>query len=149
MLFRLAVPLVLVAGLVVACDSRDFEAEIAELQAALESAKEQVENSVTENETLNEQVAALEGQLEEAKSAGASALESVKGGLDEAATSAEDALNKLDVLADQGQDEVSEAAAALREDLSTLLERLQVAAADIDKKLGGDAGAEEAESASP
>ena len=60
----LAVPLALSLGLV-ACDSRDYDAEITDLQTQLEQAQTELEAQRTENQTLTGEVEELRTQAEQ------------------------------------------------------------------------------------
>lgn len=110
----LASPLVLALGLA-ACDSRDYEAEVATLSEELSATEAELESAVSENEQLQAELEELRAQADEAAAD------------EEAGEQAEQAAAEGDGGTDPAVDE------AIRGELQAMTEKLTVALTNLNE----------------
>lgn len=135
-----------------ACDSRDYEAEIADLETQLQEAEGQLQQAMSENETLSGQMTEMEAGGGEVSEGAAQAI----GEIQMMAQRTYDRLGALEREPDAPADQMEEAIAALREDVQGILDSVQTAGQELGVELeqaateGGEAAggaAQEAEGA--
>ena len=122
----------------VACDSRDYEAEIAGLETQLGESNTALEEMRQANQTLETEMEELRAQTEEA-TAGAAALgeeavETVRTQLESAlqtATQTVDRLAALEREPDAPAETRTEAVGVLREDVQGIVDSVQAAATEL------------------
>ena len=126
----------------VACDSRDYEAEIGELETQLGESNTALEEMRQANQTLETEMEQLRAQAEEA-TAGAGALgeeavETVRTQLESAlqtATQTVDRLAALEREPDAPAETRTEAVGVLREDVQGIVDSVQAAATELGLEL--------------
>jgi chromosome segregation ATPase len=119
-----AAPIALGLGLA-ACDSRDYEAEIAALQSDLESARSELQTAQGENEQLKTQMEELQAQAEQSGGAGQEAGGAIEGDLNRIVENANAALTSLTALETQAPDaDIS----GLRENVNQIMQAAQATA---------------------
>lgn len=121
---------------VAACDSRDYEAEIATLETELQDAETRLQEAMASNEELNAQLAELEG-------AGAEVPEEVQGQLSDAWTTAQRTYDRLGQIQEEPNVDptrMREAVLVLRTDLQQMMTNLQSAGEDLGVELEQGAG---------
>lgn len=133
---RLALSLPLVGLLALAaCDSRDYEAEMGELQTQLDQARSELEAARAENQTLSGEMEEMQTQMGEATeaagAAGGEALGEIEAQLNTVAQSASRSLEQLDQLAESGEQNVADAASGIREDLQAIVQSVHAAATSL------------------
>jgi chromosome segregation ATPase len=133
----LVLPLALTFGLA-ACDSRDYEAEIADLQSQLGEATTQLEAARSENESLNTELEELRTQAEQAGEAavnmGEDAAQQVQAQLETALQKASQTAERLAALErepDAPADKRTEAVSVLRSDVQEIVASLEAAAGKL------------------
>ena len=117
-----------------ACDSRDYEAEITELESQLQDAETRLQESLAANEDLNAQMAELEG---------GQVSETVQTELNEAYSTAQQTYERLGALErEPGADPqlIEEAVVVLREDIQAMMDSLQSAGQELGVQLEQGAG---------
>lgn len=139
----LVLPLALTFGLA-ACDSRDYEAEIADLQTQLGDATSQLEAARSENESLNTELEDLRAQTEQAGEAalstGGDVAQQVQTQLETAMDKASQTAERLAALErepDAPADKRTEAVGILRSDVQEIVASLQAAAGELGIDLQG------------
>jgi ElaB/YqjD/DUF883 family membrane-anchored ribosome-binding protein len=138
----------------VACDSRDYEAEMAEMETQLGQSNTALEEMREANQTLQTELEGLRAQSEEA-TAGAGnlseeAAETVRSELESAlftATQTVDRLAALERDPEAPAETRTEAVGVLREDVQGIVESVQTAAAELGLEL--QAAVEPAAGAAP
>ena len=139
-----------------ACDSRDYEAELAELQTQLGDANTSLETMQGENETLRTEMEELRAQAEEgaagAGSMGEEAAETVRSELESALEKASQTVDRLAALERDPEapaETRTEAVSVLRTEVQDIVDSVQTAAAELGLELQAGvepaAGAEEQE----
>jgi chromosome segregation ATPase len=133
----IVLPLALGLGLA-ACDSRDYEAELAELQNQLNDATGELEGLRGENQSLSGEMAELRSQAEETAAAAGQLSEEVAGKVRgelesvlEKASQTVDRLAALERDPDAPADTRTEAVAILRNEVQQIVNSVQTAAADL------------------
>jgi chromosome segregation ATPase len=134
-------PIALSLGLV-ACDSRDYEAEIADLQTRLSDADSQLETLRTENQGLSDEMAELRTQAEQAATAagnlGNEAAETVRTQLGSALDKASQTVDRLAALEsepDAPAEARTEAVSTLRSEVQQIVDSVQAAATELGLEL--------------
>jgi chromosome segregation ATPase len=137
----LAVPLALSLGLV-ACDSRDYDAEITDLQTQLEQAQTELEAQRTENQTLTGEMDELRTQSEQAPAAataeGGQVPEEVRAQLATAMEKASLTAERLAALErdpDAPAEARTEAVAVLKTDVEDIVVAIESAASELGMEL--------------
>jgi chromosome segregation ATPase len=137
----LVLPLALTFGLA-ACDSRDYEAEIADLQTQLGDATSELEAARGENESLNTELEQLRTQAEQAGEAavsvGEDAAQQVQTQLETALEKASQTAERLAALErepDAPADKRTEAVGILRSDVQEIVASLEAAAGELGIEL--------------
>jgi multidrug resistance efflux pump len=134
------VPLALSLGLV-ACDSRDYEAEITDLQTQLEQAQNELEAQRTENQTLTGEMDELRAQAEQAPGAAMAGGEVPEGVRDQLTTAHEKASLTAERLAalerdpDAPPEARTEAVNVLRTDVEDVVAAIESAASELGMEL--------------
>jgi uncharacterized protein (DUF3084 family) len=138
-----ALPLALGLGLA-ACDSRDYEAEIADLQSQLGEATTELETLRGENESLSTEMEELRTQAEEAAAAagnlGEEAAATVRAELESALNTAAQTADRLAALEREPEAPAEtrvEAVGMLRNDVQGIVDSVQAAAAELGLELQG------------
>lgn len=143
-----------------ACDSRDYDAEIAELQTQLGDANTALETTQGENETLRSEMEELRAQAEGAGAAagsmGEEAAETVRSELESALEKASQTVDRLAALErdpDAPAETRTEAVSMLRNEVQEIVDSVQTAAAELGLELQAGvepaAGAAEEQEAAP
>ena len=139
--FAVIVPAALALSLA-ACDSRDYEAEIAELQTQLGDASTSVETMQAENETLRTELEELRAQAEEATagagSMGEEVAETVRSELESALEKASQTVDRLAALERDPEapaETRTEAVGVLRSEVQEIVDSVQTAAAELGLEL--------------
>ena len=137
----MVLPLALSLGLA-ACDSRDYEAELAELQGQLGDATSELETLRGENETMSTEMAELRTQAEGAAvaagSLGEEAVEAVRGQLETALEKASQTVDRLAALErdpDAPAETRTEAVSVLRTEVQDIVDSVQAAATELGLEL--------------
>ena len=137
----LAVPLALSLGLV-ACDSRDYDAEITDLQTQLEQAQTELEAQRTENQTLTGEMDELRTQAEQAPGTataeGGQVPEEVRAQLATAMEKASLTAERLAALErdpDAPAEARTEAVAVLKTDVEDIVVAIESAASELGMEL--------------
>jgi chromosome segregation ATPase len=137
----LALPLALSLGLV-ACDSRDYEAEITDLQTQLEQAQTELEAQRTENQTLTGEMEELRVQSEQAPETataeGGEVPEEVRAQLATAMEKASLTAERLAALErdpDAPAEARTEAVAVLRTDVEDIVVAIESAASELGMEI--------------
>jgi signal transduction histidine kinase len=134
-------PVALSLGLV-ACDSRDYEAESVDLQTQLGDANGQLETLRTENQGLSDEMAELRTQAEQAATAagnlGEEAAETIRTQLGSALDKASQTVDRLAALErepDAPAEARTEAVSTLRSDVQEIVDSVQAAASELGLEL--------------
>jgi chromosome segregation ATPase len=132
--FAVLPPLVLALGLA-ACDSRDYEAEIATLQTDLESARAELEEAQSQNEQLTTQMEELRTQAEQAGQAGGdtAALEPVQSEFNAIVEKASVSLANLTQL--EAQPDAPAELGDLRQNMQDIMQSVQTVAGELGLEL--------------
>jgi multidrug resistance efflux pump len=132
-----ALPLAVALGLV-ACDSRDDEAEIADLQSKLGDATSELESLRTENESMSSEVEELRTQTEQAAAAagslGEEAAEAIRNQLGSALDKASQTVDRLAALErepDAPAAARTEAVTTLKNEVQEIVDSVQAAAGEL------------------
>ena len=144
----------------VACDSRDYEAEIAELETQLGDSTATLETMQGENETLRTELEELRAQAEGATAAagdmGGEASETVRAELESALQKASQTVDRLAALERDPEapaEARTEAVGVLRSEVQEIVDSVQTAAAELGLELQAGvepaAGAAQEEEAEP
>lgn len=128
-----------------ACDSRDYEGEISEIQTELQEAEAQLQEAVAENETLS-------GQMAEMESAGGDVPEGAAQAMNEIQVAAQRTYDRLGEMVEEPDapaEQMEQAITALREDVQGILDSLSLAGQELGVELeqaatGAGQAAEEA-----
>lgn len=156
----IVVPAALALGLV-ACDSRDYEAEINDLQSQLSDAASELDSLRGENDSLTTEMEGLRAQAEETAAAagalGEDAAQAVQTQLTTALDKASQTVDRLAALErepDAPADARTEAVATLKGEVQEIVDSVHAAATELGLELQGggvepaaEAAAEEAEPA--
>lgn len=126
----------------VACDSRDYEAEMGEMETQLGESNTALEEMRQANETLQAEMEELRTQAEGgaagAGNLGEDAAETVRSELERALQTASQTVDRLAALErdpDAPAETRSEAVGVLREDVQGIVESVQTAAAELGLEL--------------
>lgn len=126
----------------VACDSRDYEAEMAEMETQLGQSNTALEEMRQANETLQAELEDLRTQSEEATAGAANlgeeASETVRAELENALATATQTVDRLAALErdpDAPAETRTEAVGVLREDVQGIVDSVQTAAAELGLEL--------------
>ena len=133
----LLLPVALAFGLV-ACDSRDYEAEIAGLQGQLEEAQAELEAQRAENQTLTGEMEELRAQAEQTAGAGGEVSDEVRAQLEtamEKATQTAERLAALEREPDAPAETRTEAVGMLRTDVQEIAAAVDAAASELGIEL--------------
>jgi multidrug resistance efflux pump len=130
--FAVLPPLVLALGLA-ACDSRDYEAEIATLQGDLESARAELEEAQGQNEQLTTQMEELQAQAEQPATGDSAALEPVQSEFNAIVEKASVSLANLTEL--EAQPDAPAELGDLRQNLQDIMQSVQTAASGLGLEL--------------
>lgn len=114
-----------------ACDSRDYEAEIADLETQLQEAEVQLQQAMSENETLSGQMTEMEATGGEVSEGAAQAI----GEIQMIAQRTYDRLGALEREPGAPADQMEQAIAALREDVQGILDSVQTAGEELGVEL--------------
>ena len=120
-------PLALALGLA-ACDSRDYEAEIAKLQSDLESARTELQEAQSQNEQLTSQMEEQRAQAEQS-AADPAALQPVQGELAAIVEKASVSLASLTEI--ESQPNPPEDLGALRQNMQDIMRSVETAASEL------------------
>lgn len=110
-----------------ACDSRDYEAELADLQTQLQDAQTELQQAQTENEELSGQITSLEGNQGQVPDTVQTELSEVR----VAAQRTYDRLGALEREPDAPADRMSEALAVLRADIEEIVQSIEAAGQEL------------------
>jgi chromosome segregation ATPase len=130
MKFRIATASLAAASLlaIAACDSRDYEAEIATLESDLQTSRSESEQLQTELDGLRAQAEALpEGALEN--------VQTELNNVVQTAATTFDRMGEMTEEPDAPAEQRTEALTVLRQDLQTIVQSVQVAAQDLGLEL--------------
>jgi chromosome segregation ATPase len=130
MKFRIATASLAAASLlaIAACDSRDYEAEIATLESDLQTSRSESEQLQTELDGLRAQAEALpEGALEN--------VQTELNNVVQTAATTFDHMGEMTEEPDAPAEQRTEALTVLRQDLQTIVQSVQVAAQDLGLEL--------------
>jgi hypothetical protein len=130
--FAVLPPLVLALGLA-ACDSRDYEAEIATLQTDLESARADLEEAQSQNEQLTTQMEELQAQAEQPGTGDPAALEPVQSEFNTIVEKASVSLANLTEL--EAQPDAPAELGDLKQNLQDIMQSVQTAASGLGLEL--------------
>jgi hypothetical protein len=137
----IALPVAMALGLA-ACDSRDYEAELADLQTQLGDATSELETVRSENETLTTEMEELRTQAEQAAPAGGAldeeAAAAVRAELESALETASQTAERLAALErdpDAPAAARTEAVGVLRNDVETIVVSVRAAAEELGLEL--------------
>jgi hypothetical protein len=126
-----AAPIALGLG-VAACDSRDYEGELAALQSDLESARSELQTAQSENEQLKTQMEELQGQAGQSGGVSEEARTEIEGDLNGIVENASVALANLTQLEAQAPDaDIS----GLRENVNQIIESARATAEQVGVQL--------------
>jgi chromosome segregation ATPase len=128
--FRIATASLAAASLlaIAACDSRDYEAEIATLESDLQTSRSESEQLQTELDGLRAQAEALpEGALE--------TVQTELNNVVQTAATTFDRMGEMTEEPDAPAEQRTEALTVLRQDLQTIVQSVQVAAQDLGLEL--------------
>jgi hypothetical protein len=143
--FAVLPPLVLALGLA-ACDSRDYEAEIATLQGDLESARAELEEAQGQNEQLTTQMEELQAQAEQAGTGDPAALEPVQSEFNAIIEKASTSLANVTEL--EAQPDAPAELGDLRQNMQDIMQSVQTVAGELGLEVAPAAGPEQGGAAS-
>jgi multidrug resistance efflux pump len=126
--FAVLPPLVLALGLA-ACDSRDYEGEIATLQGDLDTARTELEEAQSQNEQLTTEVEELRAQSEQAGTGDPAALEPVQSEFNAIVEKASVSLANLTQL--EAQPDAPAELGDLRQNMQDIMQSVQTVAGEL------------------